>query len=289
MADLKDPALYVNREIGLLAFQRRVLEEAEDPDNPLLERVKFLSILGSNLDEFFMVRAAGLAAQLDAGTVEVGPDRMTPRAQLVSIRREVKRLLNEAHECLQTLVPALNQHGIFIHAYEELSPAQQRRVGEYFSETVFPVLTPLAFDPGRPFPHISNLSLNLAVLIRDPEGHEHFARVKVPDSLPQLAPLSGFGPAGSKRTGSRRVERISPSRNSTASEHDACALIGDRRHNGCEPVGAADGNSAKCVSGVGTDAPRQRAIGRRDFFIRVERRDSPRAEIDGGSSRAGSV
>jgi polyphosphate kinase len=207
-ADLKDPALYVNRELGLLAFQRRVLEEAEDPENPLLERVKFLSILGSNLDEFFMVRAAGLAAQLDAGTVEVGPDRMTPRAQLVSIRREVKKLLNEAHQCLEALTAALNEQGIFIHAYDELSAGQQRRVGEYFSETVFPVLTPLAFDPGRPFPHISNLSLNLAVLIRDREGHEHFARVKVPDSLPQLAPLAGLAPAGSKRAGSRRVDLL---------------------------------------------------------------------------------
>jgi polyphosphate kinase len=207
-ADLKDPALYLNRELGLLAFQRRVLEEAEDPENPLLERVKFLSILGSNLDEFFMVRTAGLAAQLDAGTVEVGPDRMTPRAQLVSIRREVKKLLNEAHQCLESLTEALHEQGIFIHAYGELSPGQQRRVAEYFSETVFPVLTPLAFDPGRPFPHISNLSLNLAVLIRDREGHEHFARVKVPDSLPQLAPLAGLGPSGPKGAGARRVDLL---------------------------------------------------------------------------------
>src|SRR5262249_25296089 len=95
--DLDDPLLYVNRELSLLAFQRRVLEEAEDPANPLLERVKFLSILGSNLDEFFMVRVAALAAQLDAGIVDVGPDRMTPRGQLVSIRREVQKILREAH------------------------------------------------------------------------------------------------------------------------------------------------------------------------------------------------
>src|SRR6516165_8480986 len=94
-ASLDDPALYLNRELSLLAFQRRVLEEAEDATNPLLERVRFLAILGSNLDEFFMVRVAGLAAQLDAGIMEVGPDRMTPRAQLISIRREVKKLLRE--------------------------------------------------------------------------------------------------------------------------------------------------------------------------------------------------
>ena len=207
-ADLKDPALYLNRELSLLAFQRRVLEEAEDADNPLLERVKFLSILGSNLDEFFMVRVPGLAAQLDAGTVDAGPDRMTPRAQLVSIRREVKKLLNEAHQCLQELTTALNENGIFIHDYAALSPGQQRRAGAYFSETVFPVLTPLAFDPGRPFPHISNLSLNLAVLIRDRDGHEHFARIKVPDSLPQLVPLAEMAPARSKRPSSRRVDLV---------------------------------------------------------------------------------
>ena len=206
--DLKDPALYLNRELSLLAFQRRVLEEAEDPSNPLLERVKFLSILGSNLDEFFMVRVAGLAAQLDAGTVDVGPDRMTPRAQLVSIRREIKKILSEAHQCLEELTSALNEQGIVIHDHSQLGAGQKRRAGEYFSQTVFPVLTPLAFDPGRPFPHISNLSLNLAVLIRDRDGHEHFARVKVPDSLPQLVPLAGQALAGSKRSGSRRVDLV---------------------------------------------------------------------------------
>src|ERR1035438_4973887 len=110
--DLKDPALYVNRELSLLAFQRRVLEEAEDETNPLLERVKFLSILGSNLDEFFMVRVAGLAAQLEAGSLEAGADGMSPRAQLVAIRREVKRLLAEAHRTLERLLGALREQGI---------------------------------------------------------------------------------------------------------------------------------------------------------------------------------
>ena len=188
--DLKDPSLYLNRELSLLAFQHRVLEEAGDESNPLLERVKFLAIVGSNLDEFFMVRVAGLAAQLEAGMVEVGPDGMSPRAQLVAIRREVKKLLNEAHRCLERLMAALNQQELFIHDFAELTPIQRERAENYFNETVFPVLTPLAFDPGRPFPHISNLSLNLAVSIRDQYGHEHFARVKVPDSLPQLVPVS---------------------------------------------------------------------------------------------------
>jgi polyphosphate kinase len=197
--NLFDPTLYVNRELSLLAFQRRVLEEARDPSNPLLERVKFLSIVGSNLDEFFMVRVAGLVAQLDAGIVEFGPDRMSPSAQLQAIRREVKKLLNDCHRCLQEeLLPALDKEGIRILDFASLSAKQLDTVNRFFAEVVFPVLTPLAFDPGRPFPHISNLSLNLAVLIRDTKGNEHFARVKVPDTLPQLVSLSGKKKPGKK-------------------------------------------------------------------------------------------
>ena len=206
--DLKDPALYVNRELSLLAFQRRVLEEAEDETNPLLERVKFLSILGSNLDEFFMVRVAGLAAQLEAGSPEAGPDGLSPRAQLVAIRREVKRLLAEAHRTLERLLEALREQGIFVHDYAELNETHRQQAAKYFDETVFPVLTPLAFDPGRPFPHISNLSLNLAVSIRDRSGNEHFARVKVPDSLPQLVPVSASAKAASKRGRPRRIDLV---------------------------------------------------------------------------------
>src|SRR5262249_32699084 len=153
--DLKDPDLYVNRELSLLAFQRRVLEEAQDEHNPVLERVKFLSILGSNLDEFFMVRVAGLEAQLDAGASDAGADGMSPRAQLVAVRREVKRLLKEAEGCLSELLLVLREHGISIHDYSDLNEAQRRTISKYFDDTVFPVLTPLAFDPGRPFPHIS--------------------------------------------------------------------------------------------------------------------------------------
>ena len=207
VVDLFDPSLYINRELGMLAFQRRVLEEAEDETNPLLERVKFLSILSSNLDEFFMVRVAGLAAQVDAGTIEVGPERMTPSAQLIAIRREVKKLLSDAHKCLdERLTPALEAEGIQILSWRDLSVKQRAKMKKYFDDTIFPVLTPLAFDPGRPFPHISNLSLNLAVSIRDSSGVEHFARVKVPDSLPQLAPLSGTT-ARSIRKPRRRKKR----------------------------------------------------------------------------------
>lgn len=207
--DLRDPALYINRELSLLAFQRRVLEEGMDERNPLLERVKFLSILGSNLDEFFMVRVAGLVAQLDAGTLDVGPDRMTPSAQLVAIRREVKKLLADAHKSLQhDLLPALEAAGISIRAWDDLAEKQKTNLRRYFTETVFPVLTPLAFDPGRPFPHISNLSLNLAVVIRDANGVEHFARIKVPDSLPQLVPITAASPKRKLRRPGKKITLV---------------------------------------------------------------------------------
>jgi polyphosphate kinase len=185
--DLKDSALYINRELSLLAFQRRVLEEAQDETNPLLERLKFLSIVGSNLDEFFMVRVAGLKRQVDAGSVEVGPDGMSPADQLEAIRAEITALTTNAARCYRRqLAPALEEAGIYVRTFNSLSESQKNRATKYFESSVFPVLTPLAFDPGRPFPHISNLSVNLAVIIRDGNGEQHFARVKVPEGLPQL-------------------------------------------------------------------------------------------------------
>jgi polyphosphate kinase len=191
--DLDHPALYINRELSLLAFQRRVLEEAVDRSNPLLERVRFLSIVGSNLDEFFMVRVAGLMRQLHAGSPEVGPDGMTVREQLDALRTEVGSLVSTAQRCLhRQLLPELERAGIHFLGYSELNGRQRAKAERYFADTLFPVLTPLAFDPGRPFPHISNLSVNLAVHIRDNNGQEHFARVKVPDSLPQLVPVDRF-------------------------------------------------------------------------------------------------
>lgn len=188
--DLHDPSLYVNRELSLLAFQRRVLEEAQDTSTPLLERIKFLSIVGSNLEEFFMVRVAGLLNQAESGVLETGPDGMAPAQQLDAIRAEVERILTDAHECLREVQQELEKQNICVRQYDQLTEEERAAATRYFEETVFPVLTPLAFDPGRPFPHISNLSLNLAVIIRSPDGHEHFARVKVPDPLPQLVPVS---------------------------------------------------------------------------------------------------
>jgi polyphosphate kinase len=182
--------LYINRELSLLEYFHRVLEEAQDETNPLLERVKFLSIVSSNLDEFFMVRIAGLKQQIDAGIVEVSPDGLTPAEQLAILRKAASKLLQDARQCLRKdLLPRLDEAGIHILNYDDLADAQRVKMDEYFKEVVFPVLTPLAFDPGRPFPHISNLSLNLAVLIRDVKGQRHFARVKVPGTLPRFVPI----------------------------------------------------------------------------------------------------
>jgi len=188
--ELTDPQLYVNRELSLLEFQRRVLEEAQDESNPLLERFKFLSIVGSNLDEFFMVRVAGLKKQVDAGVIELPPDGMTPAHQLVEIRKVALQLMTQSRACLrEDLLPQLRKEGIYIMDYAALTDRQKTHVDKYFEDVIFPVLTPLAFDPGHPFPHISNLSLNLAVVIRDEDGEDLFARIKVPDTLPRLIPL----------------------------------------------------------------------------------------------------
>ncbi len=188
--DLDNPANYINRELSLLDFQKRVLEEALDETNPLLERVKFLSIVGSNLDEFFMVRFAGLKRQVAAGINEPSFDGLTPAEQLAAIRKKVQSLMDASWKCLRDdLMPQLDRAGIHILKYDELSDKHRETISSYFEEIVFPVLTPLAFDPGHPFPHISNLSLNLAVILEDETGLERFARVKVPSSIPRLVPI----------------------------------------------------------------------------------------------------
>ncbi len=190
LTDLGDSRLYINRELSMLEFQRRVLEEAQDKKNPLLERVKFLAIVGSNLDEFFMVRVSGLRKQAESGVVEVAPDGISPAEQLVEIRKITTRLLNTGLQCLEDeLLPELDSSGIHVKDYTALTKAQKTIVDHYFQDVVFPVLTPLAVDPGHPFPHISNLSINLAVMLTDKKGVEHFARIKVPGTLPRLLPI----------------------------------------------------------------------------------------------------
>ncbi len=188
--NFSDSSLYLNRELSLLEFQRRVLEEAFDEDNPLLERLKFLAIFGSNMDEFFMVRVSGIRKQVEAHIMDVTPDGLTPPELLAAIRKAAHELYASALNCLnRKILPKLDKAGIHIEDYDKLSKPQQDRINESFKEVIYPVLTPLAFDPGHPFPHISNLSLNFAIVVRDPKGREKFARLKVPDTLPRLLPV----------------------------------------------------------------------------------------------------
>ncbi len=188
--DLSSPSLYINRELSLLDFQRRVLEEALDEENPLLERVKFLAIFGSNMDEFFMVRVSGIRKQIEANVTKLSEDGLTPREELSAIRKSVQQLMLDAQRCFQKKVlPRLDKEGIHLLDYSKLSKLQKDKADKYFTELIHPVLTPLALDPGHPFPHISNLSLNLAIVIRDKKGNEKFARLKIPDTLPRLVPI----------------------------------------------------------------------------------------------------
>ncbi len=186
---------YLNRELSWLDFNARVLEEALDTRVPLLERLKFLAIFSTNLDEFYMVRVAGLRRKVTSGAPQYPPDPLSPPEQLDAIRTRVHELLQRRHHALHALLlPALEEKGIKLVPMASLDDLERERVHAYFESQVFPVLTPLAVDPGHPFPYISNLSLSLAVDIGDPEnGKEHFARVKVPRSLPRWVPIERAG------------------------------------------------------------------------------------------------
>ena len=196
MSDLSNPSYYINRELSTIEFNRRVLMESLREEHPLLERVKFCAIYNNNMDEFFMVRVASIKQQVLMSMTDSGPDGLTPREQLVAIHRTVTALLEQQMtHWRQTLRPRLSQAGIHILDYTDLKKRQIKRLADYFEREIFPVLTPLAFDPGHPFPHISNLSMNLAVVIRDPDdGRTRFARVKVPSTLPRLVPLNPLDP-----------------------------------------------------------------------------------------------
>jgi len=194
--DLYNPSLYINRELSHIEFNRRVLEESFNVAHPLLERVKFLAIFSSNMDEFFMVRVSGLKQQVLTGVTDRPADGLSAREQLVAIHRTVTSMVaQEMDNWNNNLLPALEAEGIHVLDHDDLKKRQQKRLSDYFEREIFPVLTPLAFDPGHPFPHISNLSLNLAVVIRDPDtGVTHFARLKVPSTLPRLVPLNPLDP-----------------------------------------------------------------------------------------------
>ncbi|HET7507114.1 MAG TPA: polyphosphate kinase 1 [Solirubrobacterales bacterium] len=190
---IDDPALYFNRELSWLDFNKRVLELAEDEETPLLERVRFCSIYASNLDEFFMVRVAGLFDQLDAGIEARGPDGLTPKEQIDAIQQRVLELDDQLCHCFGAeLRPALEEKGIRIVTLDTASEEERREIDARFEQQVFPALTPLVIGLGRPVPYISNLSLSLGVLLRDAEsGNEIIARVKVPKEL-----LGRFLPLG---------------------------------------------------------------------------------------------
>ncbi len=186
---LNDPALYLNRELSWLAFNRRVLAQAQDPTHPLLERTKFLAIVGSNLDEFFMIRVASLLRKQRTNTEDVSTDGMTTEQQLAAVRKQAADMLAQQAKCwTQELRPQLADHHIQFLEPAEYSPAITQYLESYFTREIWPVLTPLAFDPGHPFPYISNLSLNLAVVVKHGGGTK-FARVKLPDVLPRFIPL----------------------------------------------------------------------------------------------------
>ncbi|MBK5219461.1 MAG: polyphosphate kinase 1 [Thermoleophilia bacterium] len=202
---IDDAALYFNRELSWLDFNQRVLELAEDPEVPLLERLRFCGIYASNLDEFFMVRVAGLFDQLDAGIDARGPDGLAPSAQIDRIQARVLELDRRLHACFDGILrPALNEQAIRIVSLGNATEAERRDIDARFHEQVFPALTPLVIGLGRPFPYISNLSLSLGVLLRDPEsGVEIIARVKVPKEL-----LGRFLPVGEEGTAFVPLEEV---------------------------------------------------------------------------------
>ena len=191
MVDLSATDYYFNRELSWLDFNQRVLDQVADLRHPLLERVKFLAIFHTNLDEFFMVRVSGLKRQLAAGVVETPADGRSPADQLTAIRTAVSEQLTRSARLWNQLLDELAAEQIQITTYAELPKGVQQALRTQFKREIFPVLTPLAVDPGHPFPHISNLSINLGVVIEDSEGASHFARIKVPQTLPRLVPVPG--------------------------------------------------------------------------------------------------
>lgn len=186
----KDPNNFFNRDLSWVEFNKRVLEEALDPELPLLDKIKFISIYSSNLDEFYMIRVSGLKEQVAANIIEPAIDGLTPMEQLQRIDKFLKPLNKVLYDLwTNQIIPELKKYDIFLCNYDELSGEEKIKLTEYFKREIFPVLTPLAFDPGRPFPYISNLSLSIAVMVKKPNGESHFARVKVPSILPRLVEI----------------------------------------------------------------------------------------------------
>ncbi|MFM6971605.1 MAG: RNA degradosome polyphosphate kinase, partial [Micrococcales bacterium] len=184
---------FLDREISWLSFNQRVLELAEDPNLFLLERVNFLSIFASNLDEFFMVRVAGLKRRIATGLAVTASSGLSPAEVLTQISQEAHRLQERhAKVFIEQVEPALRANGIRLVRWNQLDEHEKSALHTYFQSQIFPVLTPLAVDPAHPFPYISGLSLNLAVVLKNPDtDKEHFARVKVPPLLPRFVRIPG--------------------------------------------------------------------------------------------------
>ncbi|HEY9282215.1 MAG TPA: polyphosphate kinase 1 [Pyrinomonadaceae bacterium] len=202
--------LLFNRELSWLEFNRRVLEEAMDESHPLLERLKFLSIFSTNLDEFFMVRVSGLMEEMEEEVVELSPDGLTPAEQLREISARLRPMIESQVRCLkEEILPRLAEHGVRITSYKDLGRRERQAADDYFRESVFPILTPQAVDPGHPFPYVSNLSLNLGLTVEPGverleaeapaeeaaalRGGHRFARIKLPPTVPHLVPVDESG------------------------------------------------------------------------------------------------
>lgn len=182
-----NPKNFINRDLSWVEFNRRVLEEALNPELPLLEKIKFISIFHTNLDEFYMIRISGLKEQVVANVLEPTIDGLTPIEQLRKIEQKVKPMLDQVMDLWKNeIVFKLKENGIEIINYSQLTIQEKEILTNYFKKEIFPILTPLAFDPGRPFPYISNLSLNFAIFVKRPNAENHFARLKVPSTLPRL-------------------------------------------------------------------------------------------------------
>jgi polyphosphate kinase len=187
--DLDDPSLIINRELSWLEFNQRVLRQAQDARHPLLERVKFLSIVATNLDEFFMVRVATLLRKVRAALEDLSPDGLNTTQQLAAIRLRATRMMTDMASCWSDVLrPLLAAEDVRFIERDQYSQVVTAHLRDYFEKHIHPVLTPLAFDPGHPFPFISNLSMNLAVVVRH-DGRVRFARVKLPDALPRFIPI----------------------------------------------------------------------------------------------------
>ncbi|HEY1187375.1 MAG TPA: polyphosphate kinase 1 [Gemmata sp.] len=215
-ANLDDPALYTNRDLSWLEFNRRVLEEAQDPTVPMLERLKFLAIFSSNLDEFYMVRVGGIQQKVQANLpIGSGADQMSPKTQLEQVRAVTRELVTEQYRVLhQEVLPVLAARGISVRTTDQLSDADRAHIRDLFTREIFPVLTPLSTDPAHPFPHLQNKSLNLAVLLHRPHDADPvYAVVQVPSVLPRFLPLpdgAGAGGEGKAPNGNGEPPSLPP-------------------------------------------------------------------------------